>query len=71
MFEMGCIILRLNAGRIDYTTTTYSYSNTTDFLANIPNQVQINFPDVPHPTCAAAPGETCPGWTPPAGTCLL
>jgi hypothetical protein len=42
--EFGGIVQRLNDGRIDDTTTTYSYSNTTDFLANIPNQVQINFP---------------------------
>ncbi len=42
--EFGGIVQRLNDGRIDDTTTTYSYSNTTDFLADIPNQIQINFP---------------------------
>ncbi|MGA3189488.1 MAG: carboxypeptidase regulatory-like domain-containing protein [Bryobacteraceae bacterium] len=42
--EFGGIIQRLNDGRIDDTTTTFSYSNTSDFLADIPNQVQINFP---------------------------
>src|SRR5581483_11910007 len=42
--EFGGIIQRLNDGRIDDTTTTFSYSNTTDFFANIPNQIQINFP---------------------------
>jgi outer membrane receptor protein involved in Fe transport len=42
--EFGGIILRLNDGRIDDTTTTFSYSNTADFLTNTPNQIQINFP---------------------------
>jgi hypothetical protein len=42
--EFGGIIQRLNDGRIDDTTTTFSYSNTTDFLNNIPNQIQVNFP---------------------------
>ncbi len=42
--EFGGIVQRLNDGRIDDTTTTFSYSNTTDFLNNIPNQVQVNFP---------------------------
>ncbi|MGH9470974.1 MAG: TonB-dependent receptor domain-containing protein, partial [Terriglobia bacterium] len=31
-------------GRIDDTTTTFSYSSLSDFLANIPSQIQINFP---------------------------
>jgi Carboxypeptidase regulatory-like domain len=42
--EFGGIVQRLNDGRIDDTTTVFSYSNTTDFLNNIPNQVQVNFP---------------------------
>ncbi|MBV8818979.1 MAG: TonB-dependent receptor [Acidobacteriaceae bacterium] len=42
--EFGGIVQRLNDGRVDDTTTTYSYSNTGDFLSNIPNQVQVNFP---------------------------
>jgi hypothetical protein len=42
--EFGGIIQRLNDGRIDDTTSTFSYSNTTDFFSNIPNQIQVNFP---------------------------
>ncbi len=42
--EFGGIVQRLNDGRIDDTTTTFSYSNTADFLNNIPSQVQVNFP---------------------------
>lgn len=39
----GGIIQRNGDGRIDDTTTTYSYSTQSDFFANIPDQVQINF----------------------------
>jgi hypothetical protein len=38
-------IAQLNTdGRIDDTTTYYKYGNLDDFLANIPSQVEINFP---------------------------
>jgi hypothetical protein len=42
--EFGAIYLRLRTGRHDDTTTTFSYSNNTDFFNNVPNQIQINFP---------------------------
>ncbi len=45
--EFGAIYQRLRSGRHDDTTTTFSYSNTTDFFNNVPNQVQINFPLLP------------------------
>jgi len=45
--EFGGIFQRLRSGRHDDTTTTFSYSNTTDFFNNVPNQVQINFPLLP------------------------
>lgn len=40
---LGGIIQHNGDGRIDDTTTTYSYSSQSDFFANIPSQVQINF----------------------------
>lgn len=42
--QFGGIILRQRAGRIDDNTNGFSYANLSDFLANIPNQIQINFP---------------------------
>lgn len=39
----GGIIQHNGDGRIDDTTTTYSYSSQSDFFANIPSQVQVNF----------------------------
>ncbi len=42
--EFGGIVQRWNAVRIDNTTNTFSYSSLPDFLANIPSQIQINFP---------------------------
>lgn len=40
---LGGIIQHNGDGRIDDTTTTYSYSSQSDFFANIPSQVQVNF----------------------------
>lgn len=45
--QIGAIIQRQNAGRIDNSTNTFSYATLDDFLADIPNQVQINFPLLP------------------------
>lgn len=45
--EVGVIGQRWNAGRIDDTTNTFSYSSLADFLANIPSQIQVNFPLTP------------------------
>ena len=42
--EFGGIVQRWNAVRIDDTTNVFSYSSLPDFLANIPSQIQINFP---------------------------
>ncbi|HKV40562.1 MAG TPA: TonB-dependent receptor, partial [Blastocatellia bacterium] len=39
----GGIIQHNGDGRIDDTTTTYSYSSQSDFFSNIPSQVQVNF----------------------------
>ena len=40
---LGGIIQHNGDGRIDDTTTTYSYSSQSDFFSNIPSQVQVNF----------------------------
>lgn len=40
---VGGLIQHNGDGRIDDTTTTYSYSSQSDFFANIPSQVQVNF----------------------------
>jgi hypothetical protein len=45
--EFGGIIQRWNTGRIDDTTNSFNYSSLSDFLANIPSQIQINFPLAP------------------------
>jgi hypothetical protein len=45
--EFGGIIQRWNTGRNDDTTNSFSYSSTSDFLANIPSQVSLNFPLLP------------------------
>jgi hypothetical protein len=42
--EFGGLVQRLNDSRLDDTTSVFTYSNTADFLNNIPNQVQVNFP---------------------------
>lgn len=42
--QFGGIINRNRAGRIDDNTNSFSYANQADFIANIPNQIQINFP---------------------------
>jgi hypothetical protein len=42
--EFGGIVLRLTDGRINDQTNVFTYSNAADFLNNIPNQVQINYP---------------------------
>jgi hypothetical protein len=42
--QIGMIIQRNNSGRIDDTTTQYSYSTLADLLANIPNSLAISFP---------------------------
>jgi hypothetical protein len=44
---LGGILQQMNDGRTDATTNSYSYSSATDFLANIPSQIQINFPLLP------------------------
>lgn len=41
---MGGTLQRMNDGRTDSTTNTYQYSRLSDFLANVPSQVQVNFP---------------------------
>jgi hypothetical protein len=48
VLQFGGIVQRNNSGRIDDTTTSFSYSSEADFLANIPNQIQINFPLKPY-----------------------
>jgi hypothetical protein len=42
--QFGGILQRQSPGRTDNNTNSFSYSNLADFLANIPNQIQINFP---------------------------
>ncbi len=42
--EFGGIVQRNVTGRIDDTTTTFSYSSLNDFLSDVPSQVQVNFP---------------------------
>jgi len=42
--QFGAIVQRNNSGRIDDTTTAYSYSSLADLLANIPNSLSISFP---------------------------
>jgi hypothetical protein len=42
--QVGGILQKQSPGRIDDNTNNFSYSNLSDFLANIPNQIQINFP---------------------------
>jgi hypothetical protein len=42
--QLGAILLRQRAGRIDDNTNSFNYANLSDFLANIPNQIQVNFP---------------------------
>jgi hypothetical protein len=42
--QFGGIFNRQRAGRIDDNTNGFTYANLSDFLANIPNQIQINFP---------------------------
>ena len=44
--QVGGIIQKQSPGRTDDNTNNFSYSNLSDFLANIPNQIQINFPGV-------------------------
>lgn len=43
----GGILQRMNDGRIDSTTNSFQYSSLSDFRANIPSQIQINFPLLP------------------------
>lgn len=45
--QVGGIVQRLNTGRIDLNTNGFNYASLSDFLANIPNQIQINFPLFP------------------------
>src|SRR5262249_28350985 len=45
--EFGGIVQRWNTGRIDDTTNTFNYSSLADFDANIPSQIQLNFPLTP------------------------
>ena len=42
--QIGGIVQKQSPGRTDNNTNNFSYSNLSDFLANIPNQIQINFP---------------------------
>ena len=42
--QIGGILQKQSPGRTDDNTNNFSYSNLSDFLANIPNQIQINFP---------------------------
>lgn len=42
--QAGGIFQRQAPGRIDDNTNNFTYANLADFLANIPNQIQINFP---------------------------
>jgi hypothetical protein len=42
--QFGGIIQKQTPGRTDDNTNNFSYANLADFLANIPNQIQINFP---------------------------
>lgn len=39
----GIIIQRQDAGRTDYNTASFSYASMSDYIANVPNQVQITF----------------------------
>ena len=39
----GMIVQRQDAGRTDYNTASFNYASTSDYIANIPNQVQITF----------------------------
>lgn len=41
--EFGGILQRNNTSRIDDTTNTYDYSTLSDFLANIPDKIEVNF----------------------------
>ena len=41
--QFGGIVQVNDSGRIDHTLNAFSYSTLSDFLANIPSQVQINF----------------------------
>ena len=45
--QMGVIVQRQNAGRTDNNTNSFSFSTLDDFLADIPSQIQINFPLLP------------------------
>jgi hypothetical protein len=42
--QFGGIFKRQKAARIDDNTNGFTYANLSDFLANIPNQIQVNFP---------------------------
>lgn len=42
--SFGGIVQYFDNGRIDDSTNSFSYSNLSDFLGNIPSQIQVNFP---------------------------
>jgi outer membrane receptor protein involved in Fe transport len=42
--KFGGVVQLFRDGRIDDTTSTFKYSSLSDFLSNIPSQIQINFP---------------------------
>ncbi|HTV55857.1 MAG TPA: carboxypeptidase regulatory-like domain-containing protein [Terriglobia bacterium] len=44
MFQFGGIVQLFRDGRIDDTTTTFKYSDLSDFLTDIPSKIEINFP---------------------------
>jgi hypothetical protein len=45
--QFGGIVQRQDIGRTDVNTNSFSYSSLTDFLANVPSSISLNFPLLP------------------------
>lgn len=45
--QLGALVQHYADGRIDDTTNTFVYSTLNHFLANTPDQIQVNFPLTP------------------------